>query len=148
MAAVMKKILLLVTVILIGLNVQAQTQKSSHAPAPVTVKPTPETATPISFETSLVSGSLTLNKAFRQGESKESVVVYSLSRSNDPLFNNGKSITISLSKKSFDSVFTKTNAELAGRWADMNKYVTDNNISLTNENGWIALIKHYNNAYR
>lgn len=146
MIVVMKKIVLLAAGIVIGLSVQAQPKKSSNAP--VNSKPTPETVTPVSFETSLVSGTITLTKTFKQGENKEFLVVYSLSKKNDPLFNNRKPISISLSKKSYDSVFTKTNGELAGRWAELNKYVTDNSISLTDENGWIALIKHYNSAYQ
>ena len=147
MILVMKKILLLVPGIVIGLSVQAQAKKSSNAPAPATAKPPQETATPTSFETNLISGNITLSKTFKQGENKEFLVVYSLSKNNDPLFNNRKPITISLSRKSFDSVFTKTNGELAGKWAELNKYVTDHNISLTDENGWITLIRHYNSAY-
>jgi hypothetical protein len=147
MITVMKKILLLVPGIIIGLSVQAQAKKSSNAPTSVIAKPTEETATPTSFETNLASGTITLSKTFKQGEGKEFLTIYTLSKKDDALFNNRKPISISLSRKSFDSVFTKTSAELAGKYAALNKYVTDNRISLTDENGWIALIRHYNNAY-
>ena len=141
----MKKIVLIVLGSMIGLSVQAQAKKSSNAP--VSAKPTQETATPISFETSLASGTLTLNKAFKQGDGKDFLTIYTLSKNKDASFNNQKPISISLSRKSFDSVFTNTSAELASKYAALNKYVTDNKISLTDENGWIALIRHYNSAY-
>jgi hypothetical protein len=147
MIPVMKKIVLMVLGGMIGLSVQAQAKKSSNAPAPVTAKPSADAVTPISFETSLAYGTITLNKIFRQGEGKEFVTIYTLSKKGDASFNNSKPLSISLSRKSFDSVFTHASAELAGKYAALNKYVSDNKISLTDENGWISLIKHYNNAY-
>ena len=96
-----------------------------------------------SFESSLVSGTISLNKSFKPGDGKEIIVVYSLQK-NDPYFNGRKPITISLSKQSYDSVFTKTTSDLAGKWALMNQYITEKKISLTTENGWVDIITHFN----
>lgn len=102
------------------------------------------TVTPSSFEASLVQGTLTLNKSFKQIDGgKDFVPVYSLQK-NDAGFNNRKPVQISLSRQSFDSVFTKTTSDLASRWPLLNKYIEENRLTLTTENDWISLITWFN----
>lgn len=102
------------------------------------------TVTPSGFETSLVQGTLTLNKSFKQIDGgKDFVPVYSLQK-NDAGFNNRKPVQVSLSRQSFDSVFTKTTSDLATRWPLLNKYIEENRLTLTTENDWIAIITWFN----
>lgn len=102
------------------------------------------TVTPSGFETSLVQGTLTLNKSFKQIEGgKDFVPVYSLLK-NDAGFNNRKPVQVSLSRQSFDSVFTKTTSDLATRWPILNKYIEENHLTLTTENDWISIIAWFN----
>lgn len=102
------------------------------------------TVTPSGFETSLVQGTLTLNKSFKQIDGgKDYVPVYSLQK-NDAGFNNRKPVQVSLSRQSFDSVFTKTTSDLASRWALLNTYIEENRLTLTTENDWITIITWFN----
>lgn len=102
------------------------------------------TATPSSFEASLVQGILTLNKELKKGDGTDFIAVYTLIK-NDAAFNNRKPIKIALTKQSFDSVFTRTTADLAAKWPLLNKHIEDNKLSLTTENDWIILISLFNN---
>ncbi|MBI2282608.1 MAG: hypothetical protein HYU71_02755 [Bacteroidetes bacterium] len=102
------------------------------------------TVTPSGFEASLVQGTLTLNKSFKQIDGgKDFVPVYSLQK-NDAGFNNRKPVQVSLSRQSFDSVFTKTTSDLASRWPLLNKYIEENHLTLTTENDWISIITWFN----
>lgn len=102
------------------------------------------TVTPSGFEASLVQGTLTLNKSFKQIDGgKEFVSVYSLQK-DDAGFNNRKPIQVSLSRQSFDSVFTKTTSDLASRWSLLNKYIEENRLTLTTENDWVSVISWFN----
>ena len=143
--AFMKQSILLVSFLLAGMVSYAQTSSSSGPSGKVKVadKIGP-TATVLSFESSLVTGNLSLIKTLVKGETKEFAPVYHLSKSNDASFNNRQPIQISLSRQSFDSVFSKTNAELAGKWNQLNKYVENNKIVLSEERGWVAVISYFN----
>lgn len=132
---VMKSLYLFTALVVLALSGSAQTKPA----APKTVT----TATPSSFEASLVQGTLTLNKALKQGEGRDFIAVYTLLK-NDAGFNGRKPIQVSLSRQSFDSVFTKTTADLAARWPLLNKHIEDNKLSLTTENDWINLISLFN----
>jgi hypothetical protein len=138
----MKSLLILGSFLLAGIFTYAQ--KKTTTGAVKTAPKTVITATPTSFESSLVNGTLSFIKTFQQGDGKDFVAVYSLSKSNDASFNNRKPIQISLSRQSFDSVFTKTTSDLAAKWALMNKYIESNKVSLTNEKGWIDVIGYFN----
>lgn len=102
------------------------------------------TATPSSFEASLVQGILTLNKELKKGDGTDFIAVYTLIK-NDAAFNNRQPIKIALTKQSFDSVFTRTTADLAAKWPLLNKHIEENKLSLTTENDWINLINLFNN---
>lgn len=143
--AFIKQPIMLVSFLLAGMVSYAQTGSSTGSSGKVkTVDKIGPTATVTSFESSLVTGNLSLIKIFVQGETKEFVPVYNLSKSNDPTFNNRQPVQISLSRQSFDSVFTKTNAELSGKWNLLNKYVENNKIVLSEEKGWVAVISYFN----
>lgn len=101
--------------------------------------------TPSSFESTLVNGILHFTKVLKpSGEGKEFVPFYYVRKPSDAGFNNRKPVQVSLSKQSFDSVFTKTTADLATRWPALSKYIEANKISLTTESGWVSAITHFN----
>lgn len=107
---------------------------------------TGKTLTPSAFEATLVNGPLSLFKEFKPtGEGKEFIPRYFLRKKNDPGFNNRKPLQVALSKQSFDSVFTRTSSDMAARWPALSRYLEDNRISLTTEQGWITAITHFNN---
>lgn len=141
----MKSFFITAGLLFVGLCAFGQKKAVTATPvAPSASNPTVSTnAVFSSFESSLVSGTISLNKSFKQGDGKDIVIVYSLQK-NDPYFNGRKPIPISLSKQSYDSVFTKTTSDLAGKWAVMNQYITEKKISLTTESGWVDVITHFN----
>lgn len=134
----MKSFLLVIALGVLVVNGMAQTKPAASK--------TIATATPSSFEASLVQGTLTLNKELKQGDGKDFVVVYTLLK-NDAGFNGRKPIRVSLSRQSFDSVFTRTTADLAAKWPLLNKHIEDNKLTLTTENDWISLINRFNNFW-
>lgn len=137
----MKKIVFATLLIVSGFMAGAQSKPNfpKVAAPPRTIA----TATASSFESPLVQGTLILSKIFKQGDGKEFVTVYTLAK-DDAYFNGRKPIQISLSRQSFDSVFTRTTADLAARWPALNKYVEDNKLSLTTEKAWMDVITHFN----
>ncbi|TAJ50383.1 MAG: hypothetical protein EPO58_13835 [Chitinophagaceae bacterium] len=138
----MKSFFVFTALSILAVNGMAQTKPAATktTAAPKTIA----TATPSSFETSLVQGTLTLNKELKQGDGKDFVAVYSLIK-NDASFNNRKPIRVALTRQSFDSVFTRTTADLAAKWPTLNKHIEDNKLTLTTENDWISLINLFNN---
>lgn len=131
------------TLIFLVIATTSQAQNSSAKTAAPPRNNTP--VTPISFETSLVTGTLTLTKEFKPGaDGKEFVPVYYLSKGSDVYFNGRKPLQVSLSKQSYDSVFTKTTADLLAKWPLLNQFIEDSHLSLASEEGWVALVKHYN----
>jgi hypothetical protein len=141
----MKRIFILLIVAAVGVNANAQTIKTNASTTP------PVAAAPAvaregiltAFESTLVAGQLSLSKVINKGDGQQFETYYTL-RNADKLFNNRKPVRIGLSRQSFDSVFTRGAGEIAGKWNILNKYVTDNNISLNDEKGWISVIKYYN----
>lgn len=138
----MKSFFVFTALFILAVNGMAQTKPA--ATKPTTAPKTIATATPSSFEASLVLGTLTLNKELKQGEGKDFIAVYTLLK-NDAGFNGRKPIRVSLSRQSFDSVFTRTTADLAAKWPVLNKHIEDNKLTLTTENDWINLISLFNN---
>jgi hypothetical protein len=145
----MKKMFFLFLVLFTGLFAHAQTEGKTtgnvlKAAAPVSKKiEVAKEGTVASFETNLVPGDLTLTKAYRKGDGQAFETVYAL-KSKDPAFNNRKPVRIGLSRKSFDSVFTYVSAEMSAKRVILDKYITDQKISLDNEKGWVALVRYYN----
>lgn len=138
----MKSFLLVTALVVLTVSGMAQTKPAATktTAAPKTIA----TATPSSFEASLVQGTLTLNKELKQGDGKDFITVYTLLKK-DAGFNGRKPIRVSLSRQSFDSVFTRTTADLAAKWPLLNKHIEDNKLTLTTENDWISLINLFNN---
>lgn len=138
----MKSFFVFTALFILAVNGMSQTKPAATktTAAPKTIA----TATPSSFEASLVQGTLTLNKELKQGDGKDFIAVYTLLK-NDAGFNGRKPVQVSLSRQSFDSVFTKTTADLAAKWPTLNKHIEDNKLSLTTENDWISLINLFNN---
>lgn len=139
---VMKSFLLVTALVILAVSGMAQTKPT--APKTTAAPKTIATATPSSFEASLVQGTLTLNKELKQGDGKDFIAIYTLLK-NDAGFNGRKPIQVSLSRQSFDSVFTRTTADLAAKWPLLNKHIEDNKLTLTTENDWINLINLFNN---
>ncbi|MEO7531424.1 MAG: hypothetical protein ABIS69_08435 [Sediminibacterium sp.] len=146
----MKKILILLIFISAGLLAAAQNKVNNLVRADAVAKSptkaviTAKEGTVVSYESNLVAGKLSLTRGYQQGEGTAFETIYTLVKHNDPTFNNRKPVRIGISRKSYDSVFTRGSAELAAKYPVLNKYITDSKISLDNEQGWIALINYYN----
>ncbi len=128
----------------LGICANAQTRKNNSGAQPVTAAAPTKEGVLTSFETSLATGTLSLNKVIEKGDGQSFVTSYTLSKSGDASFNNGKPLKIQLNKQSFDQAFPKTSSEAAAKWNSLNKYVTNRKISLTDEKGWIAAVNYYN----
>ncbi|MES2371410.1 MAG: hypothetical protein V4557_02445 [Bacteroidota bacterium] len=144
----MKKMFFILLIIFTGLLAHAQTETKSNtltpaAPVSKKIEVAKEGAVS-SFETNLVPGGLTLTKGSKNGDGLAFETFYTLVRSKDPVLNNRKPIKIGLSRKSFDSVFTYVSAELSARRVQLERYVTEQKISLDTEKGWIDLVRYYN----
>lgn len=113
---------------------------TSHAQ----IKPN-QTVSLSEFESTLVQGNLTLTKTYKQGDGDKVVITYHIARSNDPDAGSRKPEKISLTKAAFDDYFTKNAAALGNRLQVLNQFITDNHISMEEEKGWVAVLKHYNN---
>jgi len=137
----MKKTFILICFLLAGIFSMAQKKTSS---APAAAPKTMNNVSATSFESTIAAGTLSLIKTFRQGDGKDFVAIYSLAKSNDASFNNRKPIQISLSRQSFDSVFTKTSSDLNAKWGVLNKYIESNKLLLTEERTWINLVNYFN----
>ncbi len=119
-------------------------QKKTNTTPPASPARSTVNATTNSFESTLVTGNLNFIKTFQPGDGKDFVAVYSLAKTDDASFNNRKPIQISLSRQSFDSVFTKTSSDLAAKWNQLNKYIESNKILLSEEKGWMNVISYFN----
>lgn len=151
----MKKSTLLATLLLGSLAAGAQATKLNstsgnnipRAAAVPTLKVAKE-GTVVGFEKVIAPGRLSLSKSYTENSTANETaalrVNYFLTLSADNSFNNRKPVKIGLSRKSFDSVFTRGSSEMAGKYAALNKYVTDRKISLSDENGWVAVVNYFN----
>jgi hypothetical protein len=143
----MKKTLLLVLVLCAGLLAVAQNAKPTNtiprAPEVKTLTVAKE-ATITGYESTIAAGRLSLAKVMTQTDGPYFKTGYTLTLFADNSFNNRKPVKIGLSRKSFDSVFTRGSAEMNSKYPLLNKYVSDYKISLDEEKGWIAVIKYFN----
>ncbi len=103
-----------------------------------------KTVTPSGFSSDLAQGKLTFTKTFQPGDGKLFKAVYTLANNENASSHNGKKITVTLSKSSLENFFS-TNGDIAPQWAAVNKFITDNKLSLDEEKGWVAAIQHFNN---
>ncbi|MEO8172849.1 MAG: hypothetical protein ABI581_07190 [Sediminibacterium sp.] len=143
----MKKTFIFLLIIFCAVFANAQSKPNPLKAAPPVSKTieVSKEGTVTSFETNLISGSLTLTKGyFKNVEGTAVGPVYSLIKRNDPSFNKTKPIVIGLSRKSFDSVFTYVSRETADKRIILDRYINDNKLSLNEEKGWITLIRYYN----
>ncbi|MES2332417.1 MAG: hypothetical protein V4539_22610 [Bacteroidota bacterium] len=140
----MKKTILLLLIIFTGL--MAEAQKIPLKPAAEVSKriEVSKEASVISYEMNLAAGTLTLIKNIQKGDGQAYETIYRLVKYDDPTFNNSKPVRIGISRQSFDSVFTRGSTELAGKFKILDRYVSDNKLSMSNEKDWIAVIKYYN----
>lgn len=143
MGYIMKRNYILFCFVLIGFLGNAQTAKPAAKAEPPIVS---KNAVILFFESALVSGKLTLSKVFtRDQETSNSTVSYSISAtSNASQFNNGKPLDIKLNRDSFDGAFIRSSADIAGKSTQLNRFLQEKNIALTDEKGWISLIHYYN----
>ena len=49
-----------------------------------------------------------------------------------------------LSKDFYETIFLKASPEISDKSASLNKFVTERNISLADEKGWIEIIRYFN----
>ncbi|MDE3251994.1 MAG: hypothetical protein KGO92_04250 [Bacteroidota bacterium] len=103
-----------------------------------------KTATPIGYSSNLSQGKITFTKTFVPGDGKQFNAVYTLAVNENPSINNGKKETVTLSRNALQDFFS-THPAIADKWNSVNKFITDNKISLTDEKGWVAAIQYFNN---
>ena len=139
----MKRLLLLLMATAIWFAGDAQAKTNATRAASATPKIIP-TTTPTSFETNLAQGKINLTKAFKKTDGSQFLVVYSISYATARAANNRKSMEIKLDQTSFDAIFSAPSSEMSGKTGQLNKYILDHKISLTEEKGWTDLINYYN----
>ncbi len=126
----------------ISAGAQTKTTNSTKVAAPPR---TYATATPSSFRSDLISsGKVRFTKTLKPGENNDVITIYSIRNTGERNLEQNRPIQIRLSRESFDSVFTKTSADMAARWKTLDKYITDNKLSLTEERGWVTILSYYN----
>ena len=138
----MKKITIIPILLLAVFICHAQTATQfKHVAAPPRVY---ATATPSAFETSLTQGKITLYKTYKKGDTKDFETIYTIINNAGRSVDNRRPIHVAMNQTSFDSVFTRVSAEMSDKWPILNKYITENKLSLTDEKGWISVINYYN----
>jgi hypothetical protein len=141
----MKRALTVTSFVVMGLVCQAQTKPTStpRTPAP---KREFSTVAPLSYESSLAYGKMTLLKTLsRQPSGTEYTTTYSLVGSESHSgFNNGKPLEIKLSKDYYYGTFLNSYREIAAKTAVLNSFVTEKKLALNNEKDWAYLINYYN----
>jgi hypothetical protein len=113
-----------------------------HAQTAVSAKPALKTLTPSSFAYNLTEGSLVFTKTFIDNGTGLFVPTYTITQK---LYNNGKPLSVQMTQQSFENYF-KTTTVLYAAYNRILKYAQDRNISFTEEKGWTALLKNYNNS--
>jgi hypothetical protein len=113
-----------------------------HAQKPVPVKAAPKTLTPSSFAYNLAEGYLVFTKTFLDNGTGLFVPTYTITQKS---YNNGKPVPVQINRQSFENYF-KSTEPLYAAYSRILKYAQDMNISFTDENGWAALLKNYNNS--
>lgn len=104
--------------------------------------------TVIGYEKVIAPGRLSLSKSFSQNQTANETAAYTtsyfLTLTADNSFNNRKPVKIGLSRKSFDSVFTRGSSDMAAKYPALNNFVTANKIVLSEEDGWVKVINFFN----
>jgi hypothetical protein len=113
-----------------------------HAQKPVPVKAALKTLTPSSYSYNLAEGDLVFTKIFLDNGTGLFVPTYTITQK---MYNNGKPVNVQMNRESFENYFKSTTA-LYAAYNRILKYAQDKNISFTDENGWAALLKNYNNS--
>lgn len=142
--SVMKTFTLLFSLLLAGLAANAQPKPNLVRQAEVKSVKIAKDAVVTGYEATIAAGRLSLAKVITAEEGEPVVQGYTLTLYSDNSFNNRKPVKIGLSRKSFDSVFTRGSAEMVAKYPKLNKYVTDNKLSLSEEKGWISIIEYFN----
>lgn len=138
----MKRITIIPILLLSGFIGQAQTASQfKHVAAPPRVY---ASATPSSYETNLTQGKIILSKTFKKGDTEDFETIYTLINNAGRSVDNRKPIRVAMNQRSFDSVFTRVSAEMSDKWPVLNKYITENKLSMADEKGWISVINYYN----
>ena len=100
------------------------------------------------FESDIVYGKLILTKSTHQVENKELVTTYKLLDRYDQTFNNRNPLMVTLTKQSFDNVFTNTTTDMAAKLPLLNKFIDENKLVLSEEKGWVAVVNYYNSLFQ
>ena len=145
----MKSKYFLILFLLTGLIANAQ--KAANSPKANATKSstvTPQTFNivgPTNYESSLIQGKLILYKKFAKDAGNSGYTLsYSLTSSNEKSPIKDKPLEMKLSKDFYETVFLKASPEIADKSAYLNKFVSERNISLADEKGWIEVIRYFN----
>ncbi len=139
----MKKIIIACFSLFIAAGLQAQNGSNSKTSA-TGLNPRDVTYTPTGVESNLTAGNMTLVRELRKGKDDQVVSFYYISVLDTRSL---KKVYVSLSKQSFDSVFTKTTPELSAKYPALNKYISDKKLQMNTEEAWISVLKQYNNSF-
>ena|GEM_PF-950601 len=145
----MKSKYFLIFFLLTGLVSNAQkTANSPKANATKSNVVTPQTFNvvgPTNYESSLIQGKLTLNKKFAKDAGNSGYTLsYTLISSNEKSPIKDKPLEMKLTKDFYETIFLKASPEISDKSASLNKFVTERNISLSDEKGWIEIIRYFN----
>ena len=138
-------ILFLVTGLIANAQKAANSPKASATKSSAVTPQTFNIVGPTNYESSLIQGKLTLNKKFAKDAGTSGYALsYSLVSSNEKSPIKDKPLEMKLSKDFYETVFLKASPEIADKSAYLNKFVSDRNISLADEKGWVEVIRYFN----
>ena len=140
-----KFLLFILSFALVGM-VSSQNTKSTSSNTKKDVQPRVyKVVNPDDYETSIVNGKLILYKRLEK-DPKTSIYAtsYSIGSSIEKSTLSQKHVGLVLTNQFFETTFLSASPEIAEKSAILKKYVTDKNISLTDEKGWSILVKYYN----
>lgn len=138
-------ILFLVTGLIANAQKAANSPKASATKSSAVTPQTFNIVGPTNYESSLIQGKLTLNKKFAKDAGTSGYTLsYSLVSSNEKSPIKDKPLEMKLSKDFYETVFLKASPEIADKSAYLNKFVSDRNISLADEKGWVEVIRYFN----
>jgi len=130
----------------------ADAQKPAASPKTNATKAVPVVAPkvfnvvgPSEYESSLVSGKLTLNRSYVKDQGSNSYKLsYTIVSSDLGSSDKVKTLELKLSKDFFEVAFLKFSADISARSASLSKFVQEKNLSLTDEKGWVDLVRYFN----
>jgi hypothetical protein len=139
----MQKHLFLLTLLFAGGTAFAQ-KKTADVKKTETAVVVAKEAAFVSFESVLADGKLYFTRSAFANGSGGSNTVYLIQNKANRNFNGGKPFEVKLSKDAFDTYFLKSSPELAQKWPQLVKYAQDKQLSFTDEQTWILVLKYYN----